>query len=162
MTTPMPKLTLPLVVGKKYVRRDGHVVELTKVLNDLSYPFQYTTAGGIIGNLTEDGRWGFVEDHPYDLVADYIEPAKPKGHRHAALMALYAQDAAECAAPWTRWERRQADQPWCPCARHPNWRSSTQYRRKPKTIRIGEFDVPEPMREAPPLGTTVFVADPSI
>ena len=32
----------------------------------------------------------------------------------------------------------------------------------PKTIRIGEFDVPEPLRECPTAGTQVFVADPTI
>lgn len=32
-----------------------------------------------------------------------------------------------------------------------------EYRVKPKTIRIGEYDVPEPMREMPALGTTYYV-----
>ena len=34
-----------------------------------------------------------------------------------------------------------------------------EYRIKPKTIRIGEYDVPEPMREMPALGTTHYVVD---
>lgn len=33
------------------------------------------------------------------------------------------------------------------------------YRVKPKTIRIGEYDVPEPMREIPARGTTYYVVD---
>ena len=34
-----------------------------------------------------------------------------------------------------------------------------EYRVKPKTIRIGEYDVPEPMREIPARGTTYYVVD---
>lgn len=34
-----------------------------------------------------------------------------------------------------------------------------EYRVKPKTIRIGEYNVPEPMREIPALGTTYYVVD---
>lgn len=34
-----------------------------------------------------------------------------------------------------------------------------EYRIKPKTVRIGEYDVPEPMREMPALGTTYYVAN---
>lgn len=33
------------------------------------------------------------------------------------------------------------------------------YRVKPKTIRIGEYDVPEPMQEIPARGTTYYVVD---
>lgn len=34
------------------------------------------------------------------------------------------------------------------------------YRVKPRTIRIGEYDVPEPMREAPQVGHYAYIADP--
>lgn len=34
-----------------------------------------------------------------------------------------------------------------------------EYRVKLKTIRIGEYDVPEPMREIPARGTTYYVVD---
>lgn len=33
------------------------------------------------------------------------------------------------------------------------------YRIKPKTIRIGEYDVPEPLREMPTLGTDYYITD---
>ena len=36
--------------------------------------------------------------------------------------------------------------------------SGAKYRIKPRTIRIGEYDVPEPMREAPDVGS-VFQND---
>jgi hypothetical protein len=38
-------------------------------------------------------------------------------------------------------------------------RMSCEYRVKPKTIRIGEYDVPEPMREMPAPDTKYYVAD---
>lgn len=34
-----------------------------------------------------------------------------------------------------------------------------EYRIRPNTIRIGEYDVPEPMREIPARGTTYYVVD---
>lgn len=34
-----------------------------------------------------------------------------------------------------------------------------EYRIRPNTIRIGEYDVPEPLREMPARGTTYYVAD---
>lgn len=73
----------------------------------------------------------------------------PIAHPHAALMALYAQDAAETFEPWRRWENRNAGTPWAEWSAqvdHPEWNPALQYRRKPKTLRIGEFDVPEPWR----------------
>ncbi|MEG1651930.1 MAG: hypothetical protein RR390_00380 [Hafnia sp.] len=37
--------------------------------------------------------------------------------------------------------------------------SSSEYRIKPRTIKIGDVEVPEPMREAPDVGQTYFVVD---
>lgn len=75
-------------------------------------------------------------------------------HPHAAAMALYAQDAAETSTPWDRWQARTKSEvrcmPWVSLDEHPSWSRISEYRRKPKTIRIGEFDVPEPLREGPP------------
>lgn len=39
--------------------------------------------------------------------------------------------------------------------------SDYDYRIKPRTIRIGEYDVPEPMREAPKAGNYAYLADPA-
>lgn len=78
-------------------------------------------------------------------------------HPHAALMAEYAKDAAETDKPWERWEASIAGE-WHPLACHPEWLHEVRYRRKPRTIRIGQFDVPEPMREAPKAGAFYFTA----
>jgi hypothetical protein len=73
-------------------------------------------------------------------------------HKHAAAMALYAQDAAETDMPWRRWETNPGGQ-WMSFDGSPEWDVNQDYRRKPRTIRIGERDVPEPMRIAPAIGS---------
>ena len=79
-------------------------------------------------------------------------------HIHAELMKLYAEDAMETDKPWERWSVRLAPcRVWRPLRGHPSWDEDSQYRRKPRTIRIGEYDVPEPLRTAPERGTRYWV-----
>jgi len=61
---------------------------------------------------------------------------EPKGHPHAELMALYAQDAAEIDRPWERWERRgrHYTDTWYQLTGHPEWRAGTEYRRNPRVL----------------------------
>lgn len=82
-------------------------------------------------------------------------------HIHAANMLLYAQDAAETDRPWVRWE-------WCRCGNkewtafvhdHPNWDPGYEYRRKLRTLSIGDREVPEPLRVAPAEQTQIYVVD---
>jgi hypothetical protein len=69
-------------------------------------------------------------------------------HKHAELMALYAQDAAETDRPWERWEYcTMVKARWRPIDYNPLWDESVEYRRKPRTIKINGFEVPEPVRE---------------
>ncbi len=70
-------------------------------------------------------------------------------HKHAALMAEFAQDAAETETPWERWECDLGSGKWAELPGMPLWSEFAEYRRscKPRTIRIGEYDVPEPVRE---------------
>lgn len=44
------------------------------------------------------------------------------------------------------------------CDGEPLWHEDTDYRIKPKTIRIGDLDVPEPVREALKNGQEYFIA----
>lgn len=70
-------------------------------------------------------------------------------HVHAENMALYAQDAQETDTPWKRWEIKypyENDSAWVLLPGNPIWDERLQYRRKPKTIKINGFDVPEPCR----------------
>jgi len=91
----------------------------------------------------------------FDLIADAEE--KPAGHPHAALMALYAQDAAETAEPWERWECFGSMKEWMGICSHPNWGLSNQYRRKPRTIKIGDCKIPAPERVAPAVGSPYWI-----
>ena len=82
-------------------------------------------------------------------------------HVHAALMALYAQDAAETDRPWERWEFLYHDS-WLPCVHSPDWSRNAQYRRKPRTHIVNGFEVPEPMREAPEYRSEYWIAHPTL
>ena len=81
-------------------------------------------------------------------------------HKHAENMRLYSEDAAETDTPWERWEHRQEGlEDFYPLRSNPHFDENVEYRRKSKTIRIGERDVPEPMRVAPAMSTKYYVVD---
>ena len=71
-------------------------------------------------------------------------------HKHAALMAQYAQDAAETDKPWERWEWKGGGRGWYPLASEFAFSIHYEYRRKPKTLTY-TVTIPEPLREAPKL-----------
>lgn len=81
-----------------------------------------------------------------------------KAHPHAALMLLYAKDAAEMTRPWTLWEYEDGVNNWCPCTTHPSWVVERKYRHKPRFININGFDVPEPCYNPEP-GQKVWWVD---
>ena len=56
-------------------------------------------------------------------------------HKHAELMAQYAEDALETNKPWKRWEGTNSDTPWETLSGTPTWSEQCRYRRKYKTIR---------------------------
>lgn len=155
-------LTLPIVIGKRYVRRDGQVVTAKKNEPGLGTHTAFVHASGdtiyaahVFMNTGRSSSNNGIRK-AQDLVADYIEPA---AHPHAALMLQYAQDAAETAEPWLRWECKPSGcDSWRPL-RHPGWITSCEYRRKPRTIRIGEFDVPEPWRQPLDQGADYWLVD---
>lgn len=68
-------------------------------------------------------------------------------------MLTYAQDAQESDTPWQLWEILTSSG-WRDLHSNPKWDTNTGYRRKVKTIRIGEYDVPEPLRVRPKKGET--------
>lgn len=94
-------------------------------------------------------------------------------HVHAELMMQYAQDAMETDKPWERWQvlarndlerwrlRARGDS-WVDCAKTPLWFEDCEYRRKPRTININRYEVPEPLRTEPSIGTTVYYPDLTI
>lgn len=81
-------------------------------------------------------------------------------HKHAENMMAYAQDAMETVTPWERWEYYGGMKDlWHPVRGHPRWSELTQYRRKPRTININGFDVPEPVREPLKYGVAYYIPD---
>ena len=81
-------------------------------------------------------------------------------HKHAALMAQYAQDAAETETPWERWQFRGLDtERWRDCTCGIGFGNLYEYRRKPKTLTY-TVTIPEPLREAPEVGTIVYIPTP--
>ena len=80
-------------------------------------------------------------------------------HKHAALMAQYAKDLAETDKPWERWEFAEPGNKFVSLFSHPYWSEKCEYRRKPKTLTY-TVTIPEPLREAPEVGTIVYIPTP--
>ena len=83
-------------------------------------------------------------------------------HKHAALMLQYAQDAAETDKPWERWEYNIPNDGvvWYPFTMsHPSWMPECEYRRKQKPLTY-TVTIPEPLREAPEVGSFYYAPAP--
>lgn len=81
-----------------------------------------------------------------------------KPHPHAELMAQYAEDAKETDRPWERWIFL-SKYGWLELGDHPTWNEGTQFKRKPRTININGYEVPEPVRSKPESGAEVFMVN---
>lgn len=79
-------------------------------------------------------------------------------HKHAALMLQYAQDAAETDKPWERWEWKGGIG-WYPLASEFAFSIHYEYRRKPSTLTY-TVTIPEPLREAPEVGSIFYAPTP--
>lgn len=160
--TKSTNLTLPIQIGKKYVRRDGKVITASKAeIGYNSFVVYVGTgsdpdAGFNVHAWTDNGRISCNTKSPYDLVADFVESA---GHPHAELMLEYAKDAATMVEPWKNWENKSKfNDTWFGCQFHPEWKAESKYRRKPKTVKINGIDVPKGLTEAPGYDTLVFMS----
>ena len=61
-------------------------------------------------------------------------------HKHAELMAQYAQDAMETNKPWERWEiKHSRTEEWRQCNNNPPWQVDMEYRRKPQKIKMWQW-----------------------
>lgn len=150
----MDRLTLPLELGKRYERRNGRTVTARVLWTGGVMRFDEGSDARVETGLVP--RDDASKLHPHDLVADYVEQVK--AHPHAASMLLYAQDAAETDKPWERWQFRRKGCGWeSPQVDSLSWNPFTEYRRTPKTIRIGEIEVPAPLRVAPAKGDAYYV-----
>ena len=108
-------------------------------------------------------------------------------HRHAELMKIYAEDAMETEKPWERWQimcisintrvadiwtatfhdpfdkkpfkcRTDNNIEWRDLIEPPTWNPVNEYRRKPRTVNINGFDVPEPVRSPLENGTIYYIS----
>lgn len=109
-------------------------------------------------------RWGHCgtmgDIFAYRILAAE-QSAQPTGHPHAKLVIEYGNDLLTDAEAWLGWQYRGTDTPdpdWKQCGDHPRWNVLHEYRRAPRTIRIGDREVPEPLRKAPAQGTTCYAA----
>ena len=88
-------------------------------------------------------------------------------HKHAALMALYAQDAMETDKPWERWESKTSEVlGWADMLHHPALINATSYRHKQKMLSVtlanGEVvSWPEPQRTELEYGDPYFYFTPT-
>ena len=80
------------------------------------------------------------------------------GHPHAENMKLYAEDAMTTNEPWKLWEVNTHGK-WQPLSKNPELGTDRQYRRKPRTINLNGFEVPEPLRDAPNDGETCYIVN---
>ena len=60
-------------------------------------------------------------------------------------MAQYAEDAKQHDEPWELWQYHVSGT-WENCENHPGWFTDHHYRRKPRTIQIGDYEVPQPCK----------------
>ncbi|MBD2815964.1 hypothetical protein ID850_14590 [Xenorhabdus sp. Flor] len=68
-------------------------------------------------------------------------------HPYADLIMAYAKYAQETESPWEYFQYRIGDNDkWMDCSAALAFRDVIKYRLKPRTIRIGNYDVPEPLR----------------
>lgn len=145
------KLTLPLEVGKKYVRRDGKVVT-ARFSHEDKPPICLYVGEQEVAEYDPMGvqhAWkssGVIHDesspHPNDIVADYVgQPAA--AHPHAEAMMEYAKDAAVMTKPWENWEVQYQESDtvgWHACTDHPAWRTEYKYRRKQPKVTINGIE----------------------
>ena len=82
---------------------------------------------------------------------DFDLTPSPKAHPHARLIMKYAEIAQTTDKPWEHFEvLRKKSAVWETIYTPMPFYDNMEYRLKPeppKTIRIGEYDVPEPVRE---------------
>ena len=71
-----------------------------------------------------------------------------KGHPHAKLAQEYWKEAETDDEAWRNWDRRHHESnTWDECGGDPIFSQEFEYRRRPRTININGFEVPEPVRD---------------
>lgn len=88
------------------------------------------------------------------------------GHPAADILQQLADEARVNPEPWREFQFLNADGAWVSMNTMEviigAVENGYEIRRRPRTVRIGKFDVPIPVREAPAAGTEYWVADPAL
>jgi hypothetical protein len=83
-----------------------------------------------------------------------------RGHTHAQLMAEYAEVAKTNEKPWEEFVYQLAPgRGWTRLYQDPSWHTSTQYRRKPRTININGHEISAPFRGEMRKGQVYFAVE---
>ena len=77
----------------------------------------------------------------------------PRKHKHASLIKQWLDDDSLVV------EIEHTDCPEWRIDQYPDWHESRNYRFKPKMIKCGDLEFPEPMRVAPAAYAVYFVID---
>lgn len=73
--------------------------------------------------------------------------------KHLEVKRVYYNDPENAVIQY----RHSASGDWLDVVREPTWTEEGEYRIKPKTIRIGDIDVPEPVRKPLEMGQKYWV-----
>lgn len=145
--------------GKSYVTEGGEVVKLFLIAPIEAT--ETTPSHSFIGSngysYTSNGKVYSKSETLKSIVKEYAKE-EPKGHIHAELMLEYGKDALISRKPWLLWQKNYNKVGWEDLTEHPGWSIACSYRRKPRTMLINGYEVPEPLRVAPEEGTQVYVA----
>lgn len=119
-------------------------------------------AGEIIGIASDGNAYVSIGERKFWYEPESLELVPTtddtEQNPHAALIEEYCKDWIIFAMPWAGWQfKTQGFDFWQTCTNHPDFKPSTQYRRKPQTININGFDVPMPLRVKPELGKSIML-----
>lgn len=151
--------------GKKEVQQAFFDVGMPWEFHGENYVFllapQYSnTTGG--GQITSHCMHGSEIESCNMTAEEFLElvyEPEIKGHVHADLMALYAEDAKTTDKPWELWQVKDKDGVWWECKNNPLWGGDTEYRRKPKTHIVHGVEVPD-LRFEPKVGEEYYLPYP--
>jgi hypothetical protein len=131
------------------------IENIAQVLNPKGEVLRYTLCSIGDSEMDSVGNYSFSKNS--------LELLEEQGCRHTDLMLKYVKDCQKCKKPWVLWQYYDENEDkWKDFPEgygHLMWNETSDYRRKPSTININGFEVPEPLREAPEDGTMIYRVD---
>ena len=122
--------------------------QLTTLTSKLAAKFDLGDGSGLLDTLKKTAFKGAVSDE--QMTAANLKDLPVKPHPHFDLMMKYVEIAQTTDKPWEAFQVKGFVDEWVDVSAAILFNENLQYRLKPeppKTIRIGEYDVPEPVRE---------------